>query len=254
MYTASIDPIIFESGALRITYYALVYIFGVIGITYYLLRNRGKVGISSEKIYGLVLWLLVGMMLGARLFSVVFWGWEYYSADITRVLRFWEGGFAFHGGLFGGLIGVYLYCKKRKIEFLKVLDILVFPVLFFLALGRLANFINQEIVGIVTTVPWCFNFKGYLGCRHPVVLYAFLGRSILLVGLIFVRDHLKKFNAGLLFWLFIFFIGVGRFTLDFLREDILYYGLRSGQWLSLIMILVGGYVLMKKYARDFCIC
>ena len=131
---------------------------------------------------------------------------------------------------------------------LKLADILTFPALFALALGRIANFINAEIVGTITNVRWCFKFPGYEGCRHPVQLYGAVGRFLLL-GYLAIFNNVKKFKDGFIFWNFVFFMGLGRFFCDFFRQDPRILGLSLGQGLSLVMVAVAGLVLMKYHKQ-----
>ena len=131
---------------------------------------------------------------------------------------------------------------------MKVADILTVPALIGLGLGRIANFINGELVGTVTSVSWCVDSGDGL-CRHPYVLYSAVKR-FLLAGFLYTLQRSFVFTEGFLFWLMLPLIGAGRFFLDFMREDTLYYGLSMGQWMSLALFFIGIFVLWKGYSDD----
>ncbi|MBU0760525.1 MAG: prolipoprotein diacylglyceryl transferase [Nanoarchaeota archaeon] len=252
MLAPNIDPIILKIGTLQISYYALVYIAGFLAVLF-VIKNAIKekeLNLKNEQVYDLVIFLILGALLGARIFHILFWNLSYFAANPGKLFHVWEGGLSFHGGLFGALLAAAIYTKRKKINFWKLADLLTLPAIFFLALGRIANFINQEIVGTITNFPFCFNFKSHEGCRHPIQLYAAAARFALFFFLLYVKKSLKKSQHGFLFWLSIFGLGLGRFFLDFLREDAIYSGLKTGQWFSLVMVLVGIYALVKFHKKD----
>lgn len=252
MFSHDINPVIFRFWQIQVTWYALVYIVGfVVGLILMLRASRKKeIEMSEGEVYDFTLLVILGLMIGARVFHIVFWGWSYYFAEPFRMLEIWKGGFSFHGGLIGALLVTWFYCKKKKINFWKVADILALLGIMMPVFSRIANFINQEIVGTITDLPWCVNFKYHDGCRHPVQLYASLGRAIFFAAVLGLRKKIGKWKEGFIFWIFIFGIGFGRFSLDFLRRDELYYGLKAGQWLSVPMILIGVWALWKWHAED----
>lgn len=252
MLEHNISPVLFRVGFIQVTWYALVYVAGFLIALFLLLRaSRAKeINLSEGEVYDLTIWGIVGLFVGARLFHIVFWGLGHYLADPIKMLYIWQGGVSFHGGLVGLLVVIGLYCKKKKVNFWKLADLLAFLGVLMPVFSRMANFINQEIVGTVTDVPWCFKFKYHEGCRHPVQLYAAAGRLMFFFVLLWVKKSLKKYREGFIFWLFIFGVGLGRFVLDFWRRDEIFWGLKAGQWLSIPMILIGGYVLFKDYKND----
>ena len=149
----------------------------------------------------------------------------------------------------GAALATYWFCKKHKLSFFKVADILTIPAILALAFGRIANFINGELWGTITDASWCVQFKGAQGCRHPVQLYGALGRFSLF-GTLFLLSK-KKLKDGFIFWSFVLLIGIGRFAVDFFREDARLIGLSAGQYLSIVMVIVAGYILFSKYKSDF---
>jgi phosphatidylglycerol---prolipoprotein diacylglyceryl transferase len=252
MLSHNISPIIFRIGFIQLTWYALVYIIGFLAGLFLLLRaaRKKEIGLKENEVYDLMFWGILGLMIGARLFHILFWGFHYYFNNPIKMLYFWEGGMSFHGGLVGTLLAFGIYCKLKKVNFWQIADILAFLGVLMPVFSRIANFINQEIVGTITNVPWCFKFKYDTGCRHPVQLYASAGRLVFFFFMLYMKKTLKKYKEGFFFWTFIFGVGVGRFVLDFWREDAVYFGLKAGQWLALIMILIGGFVLIKSYKKE----
>ena len=252
MITLDINPFLLQFGSLQIRYYGLVFVFGFLSALYVVQRSikKGYLSLTKEKGYDLIFYLLVGVLLGARVFHILFWGLDYYYAEPLKILFLWQGGLSFHGGLVGAILSLIIFTRKHKLSFWHVADVLTLPAIFVLALGRVANFINQEILGTITQLPWCVKFlqADPLHCRHPVQLYGALGRFFTFFLLL---QFNKKHKDGFIFWMFLFLMGVGRLFLDFLREDLRYLGLSAGQWLSNLMGLYGGYVLIRYYKEDF---
>ncbi|MBW2996567.1 prolipoprotein diacylglyceryl transferase [Candidatus Woesearchaeota archaeon] len=249
MFTHNINPILLSIGPLQIRYYALVYIIGFLLGWYVLNKKRQELKLEKKDVENFVFYLILGVVIGSRVLHILLWDPAYYFQNPLKIFAFWEGGMSFHGGLLGVMLAVYYFVKKHKLSFLKLADILTFPALFALALGRIANFINAEIVGTITNVRWCFKFPGYEGCRHPVQLYGAAGRFILL-GYLAALNKVKKFKDGFIFWNFVFFMGLGRFFCDFFRQDPRILGLSLGQGLSLVMVAVAGLVLMKYHRKQ----
>jgi phosphatidylglycerol:prolipoprotein diacylglycerol transferase len=250
MYTHNIDPILLNLGPLEIRYYGLVYVLGFI-IAFFVLdhyRKKGELKITKDDLYNLVIYIILGVVIGARLFEVIVWNPVYYLHNPLKIVAFWEGGMSFHGGLVGILVVGYLFCRAKKIKLAKLADLLTIPAIFILALGRIANFINGELWGTVTNVPWCVNFSGAEGCRHPAQLYGAGKRFLILFFLLFVNR--KKHKDGFIFWMFFFLFGIGRFILDFYRDNQRLFGLSMGQYLSLAMAVVGIIILVKYYRQD----
>ncbi len=249
MFTININPIILQIGVMQITYYSLVYILGFLTLLFILLNKskQKEIALSKEQVYNYIILLIIGIIVGARIFHILFWDFEYFSSNIIEIFYIWNGGLSFHGGLVGAIIVSYLYCRKNKINFLQLADIIILPTALFLALGRIANLINHEIIGKATNSSFCVNFPETAGCRHPIQLYAALGRLMLFFFLL--KISYKKHKEGLVFFSFIFLISIGRFLLDIIREDIVYLYLTAGQWLSLILIIISGVILLKNYIK-----
>ncbi len=252
MWTYNLNPTLFHLGPLEIRWYGLVYILGFFSSLYLLLylQKKGKLDLTKEQIWDLMFYLMLGVLIGSRLF-MIFWNPEIYLFRPWNLLKIWEGGMSFHGGLVGIVFAAYWYCKKNALHFWKIADILSLPTMFALALGRLANFVNGELIGRVWNGKWCVVFPDYGSqCRHPNMVYSFFQRMLVFSWLSFLFTQ-QKFKPGFIFWNFIFWEGLGRFLMDFFREDVLYFSLSLGQWFSLGMISVALAVFVKQYSSDW---
>ncbi len=251
MITHNLNSVLFSIGPFEVRYYGLVYVVGFLLGAYTLqyFRRKGRLELSKEEIWDLVFYLMVGVVVGARLFEVLVWSPSYYLANPLKILYVWEGGMAFHGGLIGVLVAGWLYKRKRpNLNYLQIADMLSIPAIFALGLGRIANFINAELWGIFSNLPWCVNFPDVKGCRHPVQIYSALKRFALagLLALLWFKPR----KHGFIFFNLLLWTGLGRFFIDFLREDVSYLGLSIGQYSSLMMVLAAVFVLVRYYKPD----
>ncbi len=246
-----IDPAIFKIGFLEIRYYGLVYVIGIIFTYLFILRNSHKVGLKKSDIEDLMMYLLVGMLLFSRIFHFLFSDPLVFFREPLEFFKLWHGGMSFFGGLFGSVLGVFLFCRKNKAGFFKLADFIVIPVSFTLILGRIANFINNEIVGTVTNIGWCINFPGYSGCRHPYQLYASFSHLIMFLLLLFVfsRKNKEKLKNGIVFFFFTLIYGVFRFVTDFFREDTRFLSLTIWQYFSILLVIISLFFLYKYKKR-----
>jgi len=195
---------------------------------------------------------MIGVLAGSRLVHMIFWEPMYYLSQPWKIIYFWEGGMAYHGGLLGVTVATYLFSRKKdikkKISFSKLGDHLCIPATLVLAVGRVANFINGELPGRATSVSWCWYFPGYDGCRHPQQLYASAKRFMIFFWLLFINR--KGHKDGFIMWNMITLFGIGRMVIDFYRDDPTFLGLTAGQHLSLLTVIVGGYILIRHYHHD----
>lgn len=254
MFVHNIDSVLFSIGPVSIRYYPLAYILGAI-VAYFLLKKLSKekkLGMDKEDVISFVTYALLGIVIGARLGYVLFYNLSYYLASPLNVFAVWQGGMSFHGGLIGAIIAAYLFCKKKKIDFWKIADITVIPVAIALFLGRVGNFINAELYGRLTNVPWAVKFPNAEGWRHPSQLYEALKNIVLFSTLWLIRD--RKMPPGFMFWLFITMYGVMRFIIEFFRQPDghigLFLSLSRGQWLCAVMVVVGAFMLYRLGRQD----
>jgi len=251
MLVNNLNPIIFSIGSLEVRYYGVIYALGFV-ISYFFLKyfaKKGQINLTEEQISDILFYNILGVVIGARIFTVLFWDPSYYLANPLKIFAVWQGGLSFHGAVVGAILVTYYYAKKHKIPVMKLFDLIAIPAAIATALGRLGNYFNSELYGPRTNAPWCIVFKRVDdACRHPYQLYSALKRTILFGILFFLNE--RKHKDGFIFWNFIFWFGLGRFIIDFWRVDQIYFGLSTGQWLSIAMILGGAYVLLRYYKDD----
>lgn len=254
-FTHNIDPVLFYIGQLDISYYRLAYLLGVFIIFFYLkyMIKTKRLDLTTDELLRLMIYLVFFMLLFNKLFEVVIWNPGLYLKHPSAILNLWKAGNSFHGGLLGVFIAVFLFCRNKEIKnkgitWKKIGDYISIPFMLIGALVKIANFINAELVGKITDVSWCVYFPGYSGCRHPQQLYSAARLFALFGWLVFLirKDH----KEGFIFWNMIAGYGILRLLLDFFREDATFLGLSTGQYLSLVMFLLGGFVLMKYYKKD----
>jgi phosphatidylglycerol:prolipoprotein diacylglycerol transferase len=227
-----------------------MYVFGFFA-SYLLVRyqmKRKDFGVSKLDVENLYFYLILGLIIGARLGYVLFYDLKMYLKDPLEIFAIWHGGMSFHGGLIGVLIVAILFSWKNKKPFWKIVDLFIVTAPIGLGLGRIGNFINGELYGRVTQVPWGMVFpKGGPDLRHPSQLYeSGLEGGVLFLILWFLKD--KKLPDGGLFALFLSLYGIFRFFVEHFREPDPQLGFilgpfTMGQTLSAFMI-IGGIILL----------
>ena len=253
MFINNFDPVAIEILTFEIRWYSLAYITGIL-IGWILSK---KVFITDEKIYqkfdDYITYLILGIIIGGRLGYVLFYNLDYYSNNLIDILKIWEGGMSFHGGLLGVIFVSILFAKKNQQNPFKYLDIvaLVAPIGIFF--GRVSNFINSELYGHITNVPWAVQFIQIDNLSpHPSQLYeAVLEGIVLFLILLYFRkkEYLKV--PGLISGLFLTFYSLFRFLTEFFRAPdeqlgYLLLNLTMGQIISIIFFLIGTYLIIKK--------
>jgi len=245
MFINNFDPVAVQIFSIEIRWYSLAYIIGI--ILGWILSK--KIFISDneikEKFDDYITYLILGIIIGGRLGYVIFYNFEYFSSNFIDVFKVWQGGMSFHGGLLGIIFISIWFAKKNNHNPFKYLDVvaIVAPVGIFF--GRIANFINSELYGIETSVPWAVKFVQIDNLyRHPSQIYeAILEGLILFLILIFI--YLKKnYRVGMCSYAFLFFYGIFRIISEFFREpDVqlgyLFGSLTMGMLLSALMIIFG---------------
>ena len=246
MFINNFDPVAFQILSFEIRWYSLAYILGIV-IGWILCKKIFiKNSDINEKFDDYIAYLIIGIILGGRIGYIIFYNFSYYLDNIFDIFKIWQGGMSFHGGLLGVIVSSYIFAKKNNQNPFFYLDqvSLVAPVGIFF--GRLANFINSELYGTVSSAPWSVIFiKVDNLSRHPSQLYeAFLEGIILFLILIYFvnKDYLKK--PGLISGLFLIFYSLFRFFVEFFRvpdEQIGYLllNLTMGQIISLVFASIG---------------
>lgn len=265
-----IDPVLIELGPLVIRWYALSYLAGILGGWYLLNRIMlrpaiwGPQGAPADKkfIDDLMLWITLGIVFGGRLFYVLFYNFDHFINDPASIIRTWEGGMSFHGGLTGVVLVTIWYCKRKNVDMLRLGDAMAMVAPLGLMFGRLANFINGELWGRVTDVPWAMVFPGagHLP-RHPSQLYEAGLEGLLLFVVLFGLGMAGKLlpHRGRATGIFFIGYGLARIFVEFFREpdpqlgflmQIGQGGITMGMILSLPLVLIGaGFILLGQKTK-----
>ena len=246
MFINNFDPIAFEIMSFEVRWYSLAYILGIVVGWILCKKIFIKNSDISEKFDDYITYLIIGIILGGRIGYVLFYNFSYYLDNIFDIFKIWQGGMSFHGGLLGVIASSYIFAKKNNQNPFFYLDqvSLVAPIGIFF--GRLANFINSELYGTATNMPWSVIFVEVDNLsRHPSQLYeAILEGIILFLILIYFmnKGYLKK--PGLISGLFLILYSLFRFFVEFFRvpdEQIgyLFLNLTMGQIISLVFASIG---------------
>ena len=246
MFINNFDPVAFQIISFEIRWYSLAYIFGI--IIGWLLCKKILIKNTNinEKFDDYITYLIIGIILGGRLGYVFFYNFNFYLNNFFDIFKIWQGGMSFHGGLLGIIVASILFAKKSNQDPFVYMDLvsLVAPIGIFF--GRLANFINSELYGTVTDVPWSVIFVQVDNLsRHPSQLYeAILEGIILFLILMYFRKKNYLTKPGLISGLFLIFYSTFRFFVEFYRvpdEQIGYliFNLSIGQIISLVFITIG---------------
>lgn len=220
----TINPVLLHLGPLEIRWYGVMYALSFLFVYWYIKKasREQKISLTETQIDSFLLWLTISMLFGARLFSVLFWDFTYYMQHPIQILAFWNGGLSFHGGFSGVLVASLFLCRKHKIPLLHFADVIIVPLALAQALGRIGNFINGELYGVPTTLPWAVNFGGEINAtgnpvfRHPNQVYE-AGYDLLIFITLWQLKG-KKYQSGTLFALFLLLYSVFRTLTEFIRE------------------------------------
>lgn len=225
----------FEIFGIQIAWYGIIIASAMFIGALLLMKVGKKHGYKEDDILDLVLVVLPSAIVFARLYYVLF-EWSYYSQHLNHILAFREGGLAIHGGIIGGLLGGYVVCKVKKLNFGDLADMVAIPLILGQAIGRWGNFINQEAHGGPTDLPWGIMVDGVK--VHPTFLYESLWNLIVFGILVFTFKKRKFYGEHFVKYLMLY--SVGRFLVEGLRTDSLMIGpLRIAQVVSLVSILLG---------------
>ena len=259
------DPELFNLfGSFLIRYYGLLWVIGIILACIIVQRQYRDRKISEDKFTPLFFYCVIGITLGARLGHCIFYDWSYYQNHLIEMIlpikQFpnegwkWIGyrGLASHGGTLGLIIALWLYCRKTKMHYMDVLDMIAVATPICACFIRLANLINSEIIGKPTDMPWAFVFEQIdMLPRHPAQLYEAIAYFIFFLGMIYLykkSDHGQKLHRGFFFGLCLTEIFVFRFFVEFLKENQVDFEntmtLNMGQWLSVPFVIIGIYFML----------
>ncbi len=252
MFINNFDPVAIEIFSLEIRWYSLSYIVGII-VGWYLAKRF----FISKNIYNkfddYVTYLIIGLIIGGRLGYVLFYNFNFYINNPVDILKLWQGGMSFHGGVLGIIIASFLFAKKNHNDVFEYLDVvaLVSPIGIFF--GRMSNFINSELYGYETNMPWAVKFVKIDDLyRHPTQIYeAFLEGIILFIILLFLKKKNYLKTPGVLSSMFLIFYSIFRFMIEFFRvpdEQLGYLVLNTtmGQLISLVFFMAGLFLFFRK--------
>lgn len=251
----NISPVALSIGPFDLRWYALAYLFGIIIAWVLTKRNIKKydLGISDIQLDDLAFYCTLGIILGGRIGYVCCYGRDYFFSNPAQIFAIWNGGMSFHGGIIGVILGLFYFSYKEKFKFLKITDIVALYVPIGIFLGRIANFINGELWGRVTDVPWAVKFPtgGYLP-RHPSQLYEALTEGVLMLtilNILWKKEFVRK-NHGIISSMFLIIYSLSRMSMEFFREPDAHIGflwnmITMGQLLSIPFLLLGVYILNR---------
>jgi phosphatidylglycerol:prolipoprotein diacylglycerol transferase len=262
-----LSPVALDLGFFQLRWYSLAYLAGIFIGYWYLLKLIKQPGSPMARRHAddMVFYAALGIILGGRLGYVLFYNLSYYLQNPVDILKLWDGGMSFHGGVIGTTLGILYLAHKEKLPWLRLHDYVACCVPFGLFFGRLANFVNHELWGAPASVPWAVRFPEVIAGltalgppRHPTQIYEATLEGILLFIILwwmFWKTQ-ARYQPGKLVGAFLFFYGLFRFGIEFVREPDAQLvgfaqatGLHMGQWLSLPMILGGGWLMATAKKR-----
>lgn len=252
----SIDPVIISFGLFDVRWYSMAYILAFL-LGLYLIKffnKRIKSNISNKTIDDFLIWSILGVILGGRIGYVIFYQFEIFFQNPLYLIYIWKGGMSFHGGLFGMILSIFLFSKKNNLDFFLLSDFISLAAPIGLFFGRLANFINVELIGRITEFPIAIIYPTIDNLpRHPSQLYEAFFEGILLFSIlcsVFLRNHSNK-KYGYISGLFLLLYGTFRFLIEFVREPdsqigLIFNLLSMGQLLCIPLIFFGILLVIQK--------
>ena len=261
MYTHNLEPVLLDFGIIVIRWYSLAYIFGIVfgwwfgkKIISHILKNT-NLNFKLNDFDDLISYLIISIIAGGRIGYVIFYNFEYYISNPLEIIKVWEGGMSFHGALIGIIIGTYLFSKKRGVPTFFMLDIIACVAPIGIFFGRIANFINAELIGKVTNVSWSVIFPLVDTLpRHPSQLYEAMLEGIILFLILNILIFKKNYKIGTSSCLFLIFYGIFRVISEIYREPDTQVGylldlFSMGTILSFFMI-VSGFVILRILKKN----
>ena len=261
MYTHNLEPVLLDFGIIVIRWYSLAYIFGIVfgwwfgkKIISHILKNT-NLNFKLNDFDDLISYLIISIIAGGRIGYVIFYNFEYYISNPLEIIKVWEGGMSFHGALIGIIIGTYLFSKKRGVPTFFMLDIIACVAPIGIFFGRIANFINAELIGKVTNVSWSVIFPLVDTLpRHPSQLYEAMLEGIILFLILTILIFKKNYKIGTSSCLFLIFYGIFRVISEIFREPDIQVGylldlFSMGTILSFFMI-VSGFVILRILKKN----
>lgn len=253
----NIDPVIVRIGPLSLRWYGMMYLAGFAAsylLVGYQLKKK-KIAAAVKEVDSLYSYLVLGLIVGARLGYVLFYDLGEYLANPLEIFAVWHGGMSFHGGLIGSVVAGILFSRRYRMNFWQMADVVIVTAPVGLGLGRIGNFINGELYGRITDVPWGMVFPaGGPLPRHPSQLYESLLEGVVLFGILWsIKD--RNLKPGVLLSIFLILYGVFRFIVEYFREPDPQLGLvlgplSMGQVLSAGVVLAGAALLIYRNKKS----
>ena len=259
MIIHNFDPVLIDLGLIQIRWYSLAYIFSIILGWVYALKiikttqnnNKNFEMVKKSDFDDLIIYLVLGIILGGRIGYVIFYNLEYYSQNFLEIFKLWKGGMSFHGGLLGVIAAIFIFTKSKKNSFFKYSDVVACVAPIGIFLGRIANFINGELYGKISTLPWAVIFPNAGNiARHPSQIYEAILEGVVLFVLINFLALKKKllFKTGYISGLFLILYSILRIFSENFREPDQHIGyifnyFSMGIMLS-ILTLISGILIM----------
>lgn len=257
-----LDPIACQIGPFKIYWYGIAYIIGLAtGWKYALfLVEKYKLPFNRQILEKYLTWIVLSMIIGGRLGHVIFYEFSHFLKRPLEIFMTWKGGMSFHGAFLGISLSTLIFCHRFKIPFWKLCDLSITVAPFGLGLGRLANFINQELYGRITNVPWAVTYpKVDMFPRHPTQIYEALGEGLFLMILLsFTYKHFFK-KPGFQSGLFLVSYALIRFLIEFFKEPEsliwlgYFFSLTVGQLLCFPMVFLGVYLIKRPSPQPSCL-
>ncbi len=253
MFINNFDPVAFQILSIEIRWYSLAYIIGI--LTGWVFSKKIFITDNGlkEKFDDYITYLILGIIIGGRLGYVIFYNLDYFINNFADIFKIWQGGMSFHGGLIGIVIASILFAKKNNHDPFKYLDIVAIVAPIGIFFGRIANFINSELYGITTNLPWGVKFLRVDNLyRHPSQIYEAIFEGIILFFiLLYFRNKGLIKSPGVISGLFLIFYSFFRFLIEFLRVPdqqlgYLFFDLTMGQIMSFLFLLIGTCLILKK--------
>ena len=254
MFINNFDPVAIQIFSIEIRWYSLAYIIGI--LLGWILSKRFFISNVElkEKFDDFLAFVILGIIIGGRLGYVILYNPNYYLDNLIDIFKIWEGGMSFHGGLIGVVLASFYFAKKNDQNFFIYLDVISIVAPIGIFFGRIANFINSELYGTETNLPWAVQFIKIDNLyRHPTQLYEALFEGLILfLILIYLRNKGLMKITGLMSGIFLICYSIFRFMIEFLRvpdEQIGYllFNLTMGQIISCIFFLIGIYLTIVRY-------
>lgn len=237
-----INPLILQIwGPFAIRWYSLMYVLGFMFSYFYIYYQikKGRIKATEMELSDIIFYAFLGVIIGGRLGYVLFYNLGVYMQNPLDIFKIWEGGLSFHGGFIGVLISEWIYLSTKKKNFLDYADVFIVPLPFCLFLGRWGNFVNGELWGRPTTMPWGMIFRNAPGNlpRHPSQIYEMALEGLLLFIILLIISRLKHKPKGLIISSFFAGYGLFRGFVEFFREPDAQLGYLAGGWLTMGMLL-----------------